>query len=177
MIPFVVEAWATAEPRGDDGDDIEVAMYVNRTPDGRGGQGVAHRGSLVLDGCGLEHRWPKIQAGRYRIEINLTTPWCPVTTDGKEPDLSPFVGEIAAAVKKAARRAAVPCPSRRPPRGRHDHKDIILRHLDEGVDKASGGGLYRFNQRQLFYVLRPVRDHSHWQGAVMGQLLRGHHRL
>lgn len=34
-------------------------------------------------------------------------------------------------------------------------KSIFLSHLEEGVAKASGDGAYRFNQRQLFYVLRP----------------------
>lgn len=156
-IPFVVEAWATAERRDSAGDEIALAVNVNRTPAVAAIEAWRSAGGLNLSGCGLSHRWQKIAPGRYSITINLTTPWCPVTTDGKEPDLSPFVREIAAVVEQAARRARGAMP--RPPSAiaaGMTHKDIILRNILDGVEKASGGGIYRFNQRQLFYVLRPI---------------------
>lgn len=156
-IPFVVEAWASAERRGDDGDEIDIAMHVNRTPAVAAIEAWRSKGGLSLTGCGLRHRYERIAAGRYSIAINLITPWCPVTTDGKEPDLSPFVGEIAAAVEQAARRARGAIPSQPSAIATGTtHKDIILRNLDAAVSKASGEGQYRFNQRQLFYVLRPI---------------------
>ena len=34
-------------------------------------------------------------------------------------------------------------------------KDTVLEHLDDGVDKASGGGKHRYSLRQLYYALRP----------------------
>lgn len=156
-IPFVVEAWATASRRDETGDDIEILMNVNRTPAVAAIEAWRVKGDLALTGCGLNHRCSRIAPGRYSITINLTTPWCPVTTDGKEPDLSPFVLEIAAAVEQAAKRARGAMP-RQPSAitAGTTHKDIILRHLDVAVAKASGDGQYRFNQRQLFYVLRPI---------------------
>ena len=156
-IPFVVEAWATAERRDDNGDEIDINMSVNRTPAVAPIQAWRSKGELVLSGCGLAHRCNRIAPGRYSISINLTTPWCPVTTDGKEPDLSPFALEIITAVEQAAKRARGAMP-RQPSAvaAGTTHKDIILRNLDAAVAKASGDGQYRFNQRQLFYVVRPI---------------------
>ncbi|WP_345822906.1 hypothetical protein ABC766_32025 (plasmid) [Methylobacterium fujisawaense] len=156
-IPFVIEAWATAERRDEGGDEIDVNMSVNRTPAVANIEAWRSKGELVLSGCGLHHRCNRISPGRYSISVNLTTPWCPVTTDGKEPDLSPFVLEIIAAIEQAARRARGAMP-RQPSAvaAGTTHKDIILRNLDAAVAKASGDGQYRFNQRQLFYVLRPI---------------------
>ena len=154
-IPFVVEAWAKAEPRVDGSDEIKLLMSVNRTPAVAPIEAWRNKGDLVLSGCGLNHRCHKISPGRYTININLTAPWCPVTTDGKEPDLSPFVHEIAAAVEQVAKRARGAMP-RPPSTAGTTHKDIILANIVAATAKASGDGMYRFNQRQLFYVLRPI---------------------
>lgn len=156
-IPYVVEAWATAERRDETGDEVGITISVNRTPAVAVIEAWRSKGDLRLSGCGLEHRCSKIAAGKYNVAIDITTPWCPVTTDGKEPDLSPFVGSIAEAVQQAVKRARGAIP-RQPSAASEGltHKDIILRHLTTGVEKASGGGIYRFNQRQLFYVLRPI---------------------
>ena len=35
-------------------------------------------------------------------------------------------------------------------------KDIVLDNLDEVIADVSGDGEYRFNERQLFYALRPI---------------------
>ena len=152
-IPFVVDAWASAGRPERSKDSVGVAMYVNRTPAVASIEAWRTKGTIHIHGCGLAHQWD-IPAGTYDISINLTTPWCPVTTDGKQPDLSPFVDQIATAVSKAMRQARSGMPKQSTAEDR-TQKDIILRHLAEGVEKASGGGLYRFNQRQLFYVLRP----------------------
>jgi hypothetical protein len=72
-------------------------------------------------------------------------------SDGKAPDLKPFLGEIHAAVSKAVRKAYRPEAG-----GRNSQKDIVLDNLDDVVAEVSGGGRYRFNQRQLLYRLRPI---------------------
>lgn len=151
--PFVVEAWGIAEPR-EGKDDTAIAVYVNRTP--ITGYITAWRsgGKLNVDGCGLDHEFAA-PPGRYAIVLNLTAPWCPITTDGKEPDLSPFAAEIAEAIAAVARKAKSALPKQSASET-GTHKDIVLRNLASAVEKASGGGQYRFNQRQLYYVLRPV---------------------
>ena len=151
-IPCVVEAWTYIEP----GAPVQpsVRVFVNRTPITGSVYATLEKAKLSFYGCGLSH---EIDAKRGEIDlvVNVTTPYCPITTDGKEPDLRPFDELIEAAVQRAmnkARRAVV----RSSDDGeRLTQKRIILDHLEEGIAKASGDGAYRFNQRQLFYVLRP----------------------
>src|SRR5262249_35650366 len=77
--------------------------------------------------------------------------YLPITSDGKEPDLEPFLDVITAVVQKAVRKA------HRPNAGNgSSQKSIVLEHLDQAIADVSGDGEYRFNQRQLFYVLRPI---------------------
>src|SRR5260370_31962040 len=75
----------------------------------------------------------------------------PITSDGKAPDLKPFLNEIQAAVGKAVRRA------HRPEGGRRvSQKDVVLDNLDVVIALVSGDGQYRFNERQVLYRLRPI---------------------
>jgi len=79
------------------------------------------------------------------------TPHMPITSDGKAPDLKPFLAEIETVVGKAVRKA------HRPQAGtRLSQKDVVLDNLDAVIAEVSGDGRYRFNQRQLLYKLRPV---------------------
>jgi len=106
-------------------------------------------------GCGLSHTIAKAPSGvQLSIWINVTTPYMPITSDGKAPDLCPFLNEIQAVVGKAVRKA------HRPEAGARDsQKDVVLDNLDAVIAEVSGDGRYRFNQRQLLYRLRPmVRD-------------------
>ena len=79
----------------------------------------------------------------------------PITSDGKAPDLNPFLREITTAVGKVVRKA------HRPNAGVASQKDVVLDNLDDVIADVSGDGEYRFNARQLFYALRPiVRDET-----------------
>jgi hypothetical protein len=76
----------------------------------------------------------------------------PITSDGKEPDLTPFLDEIRNAVAKAVRKA-------RRPDAKADgtsQKDVVLDNLDEAIAEVSGEEGYLFGERQLFYWLRVV---------------------
>jgi hypothetical protein len=146
----VVEAWVHLDPGG---KHIDLTAYVNRTPITGSVRAYRDKGKLDLYGCGLSHEFPGPK-GSLDIAFNITTPFCPITTDGKEPNFKPFVNHIASAVMTAAKRAKRQAPKNTPANAA-THKAVILEHLDEGVAKASGSGAYRFNQRQLFYVLRP----------------------
>jgi hypothetical protein len=152
-VPFTVEAWAYADRPSEDRSRLKV--FLNRTP--ITGEVRVYQGKEGLDvyGCGLSHRVPAPK-GSFDLVLNITTPFCPITTDGKEPDLAPFVEQIAAVIKRVARAAHRARP--KDPQALSEdltQKSVFLSHLEEGVAKASGNGAYRFNQRQLFYVLRP----------------------
>jgi hypothetical protein len=144
-IPFVVEAWAA--PRS---ADMQLLVCVNRTP--VTGDIYATRDKREIDafGCGLAHtvaEAPKDE--NFTIRMNITTPYMPITSDGKEPDLTPFLGGIKNAIAKAVRKA-------RNPRAKGEGasaKSVVLDNLDDAI--AAQGGLL-FGERQLFYFLRPI---------------------
>ena len=150
-IPFVVEAWAKkASNKG----NIKLTVSVNRTP--ITGEMKAFRDDdkdIFLFGCGLRHHFydtPK--KGAYDIVVNIITPHCPITSDGKAPNLEPFVNEIADTISKAMKKAQRAAPKDK----RVSQKDVVLEHLDEAIANASGDSEYRFNERQIFYQLRPI---------------------
>src|SRR5260221_13104997 len=95
---------------------------------------------------------PRRRAGQFNIWVNVTTPYMPITSDGKAPDLNPFLDEIQAATTKAVRKA------HRPESGnRVSQKDVVLDNLDKVVaDQRGDDGKDRYNERQLFYALRPI---------------------
>ena len=162
-IPFVVEAWA--RKTGEKGD-IKVAMLINRSP--ITGEIKTYRDSdkdIALFGCGLSHAVvgsPK--KGSYDIRVNITTPYCPITSDGKAPNLRPFVTAICAAIAAATKKAQRAAPKQR----RVSQKDVVLDNLDDAIANASGDGEYRFNERQLFYQLRPIVLEQTGQPLLVG---------
>jgi DNA topoisomerase 6 subunit A-like protein/histidine kinase/DNA gyrase B/HSP90-like ATPase len=152
-IPFVVECWAAKATRG----ETRLTVCVNRTP--ITGEIYAARDKREIDafGCGLRHTIAQapIEA-QFVLVINIMTPHMPITSDGKEPNLRPFLDSIAAAAAKAVKKAHRPTSE-----GRITQKDIVLDHIDAAIADVSGGEGLPFNQRQLLYVLRPiVRDET-----------------
>jgi hypothetical protein len=147
-VPFVVEAWVQESEE----DETTLIACVNRTP--VTGDISAARDGRDLDvfGCGLSHRIAKApKQKQFAIWLNLTTPFMPITSDGKAPDFLPFFKEITVAVEKAVKKAHRPNAT-----GKQSQKDIVLDNLDAVIADVSGNGEYRFNERQLFYALRPI---------------------
>ena len=150
-IPYVVEAWA--KKTGEKGN-IEFTLSVNRTP--VTGEIRAYRDAdkdINLHGCGLGHYFKNTpKKGEFDIHVNILTPYCPIISDGKAPDLKPFVNKIGAALVAATKKAQRAAPKER----RLSQKDVVLENLDQAIANASGNGEYRFNERQIFYQLRPI---------------------
>ena len=147
-IPYAVEVWAS---RPDDIDDDDVTMYVNRTPIAGDIEIARDRRDIDLFGCGLHHTVAKAsESAHFNIYINITTPYMPITSDGKEPNLLPFLIGIMTACKKAVRKAHYP-----ESKG-GTQKDVVLDNLEAVIAEVSGDGEYRFNARQIFYGLRPI---------------------
>jgi hypothetical protein len=152
-IPFVVEAWA--QKRKDwTNNRLKARILINRTP--AVDELAVWRDEdkdLTLRGSGLDHYTKKaLRKGSFFIIINVITPYCPITSDGKAPDLSAFVDHfmdvVAAAMNKAQRAA--------PKDEKVSQKSVVLDNLTDAIDAVSGGGEHRFNERQIFYRLRPV---------------------
>jgi hypothetical protein len=149
-IPFVVEMWAGKK----ESPPTNLFVCINRTP--ITGQIEAARAKRDIDvfGCGLTHTIAQTPVGsQFNILMNLITPYVPITSDGKEPNLRPFVAVISNTTGMVVRKA------HRPNAKRTSQKDIVLDHLDAVIADVSGNGEYRFAVRQLLYALRPiVRD-------------------
>ena len=151
-IPFVVEAWASAG-RHTYGNTCSV--LVNRTPITGTVSLSRWQRDLTLNGCGLSST---LQAtpGRSGIDLrlNIITPYMPITSDGKAPNLSCCSQVIREVAGKAVRRALRAEPPE--PKHKRSQKEVVLAHLDDAIAKASGNGAYRFSPRQVFYVIRPL---------------------
>jgi hypothetical protein len=146
-IPVAVEAWVD---RCMDGEDFLIG-YVNRTPVTGSLHAARDKRDFDAFGCGLHHTIAKAPKDvHFSILLNVIAPYVPIVSDGKEPDLFPFLTLITSAVQKAVNKAHHSTAERR------SQKDIVLDNLDDAIAKVGGAGQYRFNQRQLLYALRPI---------------------
>jgi hypothetical protein len=146
-IPYVVEAWAEAA----DATALR-SCCVNRTPVTGDIRAVRDKRDIDVYGCGLAHMIAQApKEAHFDIWLNITTPYMPITSDGKAPNLAVFLDPIAKAAASAVRKA-------RRPRGGDGktQKDVVLDNLDVAIAKVSGDGKHRFNQRQVLYALRPI---------------------
>jgi len=142
-IPYVIEAWTRLD------EQAEIYIHVNRTPI-TGEVRIYHsKTELQLFGCGLRHEF---DVGRRSLQVwlSIITPFMPITTDGKSPDLTYLLGGIVRTIKKSISRAKRNAPKGSAPRSQ---KEIVIEHIPEGIEQAGGG--HRYSQRQLFYAIRP----------------------
>ena len=108
-IPFVVEVWAGAILDDDGGGDTSLCACVNRTPVTGAIDAARDKRDIDVFGCGLHHTIAKAPAEtQFTILLNITTPFMPITSDGKAPDLLPFLFEIRNATGKAVQKARRP---------------------------------------------------------------------
>jgi hypothetical protein len=147
-IPVSIEVWARCHTVS----LCAARMFVNRTPITGELSAWHDKTTLRVYGCGLDLDAPM---GRRPVDVyvNIDTPYMPITTDGKEPDASPFEDAIAGAIARAI-RIAKRCsgPSREAARSK---KQVIIDLIPGGAAMAGGDGRFRFGQRQLFYAVRP----------------------
>jgi hypothetical protein len=150
QMPFSIDAFVTVL---EDGEEDELLMLVNRTPiTGEINVQRQKTHQLGLIGCGLKYI---VEVGRKPVKVicNVTTPYMPVTTDGKEPDLHRYVNPLFRVIEKAAKKAKR--KSTEVNGRRASQRGIIANNLYDAIDKASGNGTYRYSLRQLFYAVRP----------------------
>jgi hypothetical protein len=151
-IPFVVEAWAE-RMEGEAADaDTTLTVCVNRSPI-TGEIHAAHRKrDIDAFGCGLSHTIATAPIGaEFFITLNVITPFMPITSDGKEPNLKPFLTTIMTVAEKAVRKAHRPTAETRV-----SQKDIVFDNLDDAIATVSGDAQFRFTERQVLYVVRKV---------------------
>jgi hypothetical protein len=151
-VPLLVEAWVQAA------EESSLLACVNRTPTTAEVHAWKSKNELHVRGCGLSLRLPAGRRG-FDIWLNVTTPYMPVTTDGKEPNLGALREAVADVLTKAVSRAKREAPLLDRLEGKarpKTQKDVIVAALPGASAKASGGGQFRFSIRQLFYAVRPA---------------------
>ncbi|MBP3959437.1 hypothetical protein J8F10_29690 [Gemmata sp. G18] len=151
QIPFVVEVWAKRSK------GAKATVCVNRTPVVNNPGCWRHDGDVeyVLNGGGFDcdsFRVGQKRGGDFSITVNVISPFVPLTSSGKDPDLSPMMDQILTAAEKAVRTAKRNKPKGR---GKSSQKDLILSHRSEAAEVLSGGGVYGFSLRQFYYRIRP----------------------
>ena len=146
-IPLVIEAWVTPDRRRG------AFFHVNKSPITVDMQTWEEKQKQVVYGGGFAYEYSIGRLGQVEIWVNIQTPYMPITTDGKAPDLRALARPLEDAIQAAINRAK---------RGRpkswvkvRTQKEVILDYLDQAVADLGQGGRYRFSQRQLFYAIRP----------------------
>ena len=148
-VPVVIEAWANRAAKPG------ATVCVNRTPIVTDIKVRRDGGSdYAIFGAGLNHCFSagRKGSGEFRVVVNVTTPFIPLTSTGKDPDLSRLVVQIVAACQKAIRIAKHKAPTSGE---KVSQKDVILKHLAAAAASLSGNGTCLFSLRQLFYAIRP----------------------
>jgi hypothetical protein len=106
---------------------------------------------INMFGCGITHTIAEAPKDKhFAITLNVITPYMPITSDGKAPNLEIFLDAIQRAASSAVRRA------HRPGAAGQTQKSVVLDNLADAIAKVSDNGQYRFNQRQILYALRPI---------------------
>jgi Topoisomerase 6 subunit A/Spo11, Toprim domain/Histidine kinase-, DNA gyrase B-, and HSP90-like ATPase len=144
-IPYLVEVWATSSRK------TTLEVCVNRTPVTAEVGAYREKRDINIYGCEVYYRIAEAPKDKhFSIELNIITPYMPITSDGKAPNLQPFLEAIARAISSAVRKAHIPNS-----RG-ESIKAVVLDNLSDAIAKVSNDGQYRFNQRQILYALRPT---------------------
>jgi hypothetical protein len=124
-IIHTVEAWVCATTRKGKSAEIEV-VFANRTPI-VGGEVTAERDTydpkqLEFFGCGLDcEAIGDLPLGDFRASLHIISPFIPLLSIGKRPNLEPFMPAIAEALRRAFKRSRdqlpldMPEPKERPP--------------------------------------------------------------
>lgn len=152
-LPYVIEAWATALDFGS-----FVNPFVNRTPV----TGTLHvfqdEAELIVQGCGLNFRLKVAGLSKlgFSLILNVQIPYMPLTSDGKAPDLSLLKGSIEQVLGKVLGRLARQRRKQNANQPKLYISDVVIENLSRAIHKASGDGRFRYSQRQLYYVMRPI---------------------
>jgi hypothetical protein len=106
-IPFVVEAWALERAY-----ESTLDVCVNRTPVAADIEVNRNGMKIMAFNCGLGHTIAKAPLDKhFDIWLNITTPHMPLLSNGKAPNLEPFIVQIKAAVGAAVSKARTPAPA------------------------------------------------------------------
>ncbi|MNY85839.1 DNA topoisomerase VI subunit A [compost metagenome] len=145
-LPVVVESFVRLADRR----NSTMTICVNKSPVTAETRISTTMATTTIYGGGL---YLELKTKPIECFINIITPYMPITSDGKAPDLRPMSDIIEKSIRKAvskARKAARDEASLN-----RTEKQIIWDSVEAAAHKASGGGKFGFSLRQLYYGIRP----------------------
>lgn len=150
-IPYVIEAWASAA-----GDEKEsCTLFVNRTPLANS-FGYIDSEAFNFLGNGIFFNVVKKPKSPIKLLINILTPYIPIMSGAKEPNLASMEKSIKTAVEKAFKELQKKNKPSTKKTSYKSQKKVVIQNIQESIDKASDNGNFRYSIRQLFYVVRPI---------------------
>lgn len=161
-IPYVVEAWAQAVPKGE-GKVHVVKLITNRAVSFTDvGAIIEKKGRVTFITQGWQVDLPSVDRDKYTMGksvdykaiLSISTPYFPILSSGKEVDMADFrldlIRVLATAGKKAQRAIRKPKSEKK-----FTIKDAVEMLLPDAYERVSEGGRYWANARQLMYAMRP----------------------
>lgn len=146
-LPYVIDVFAY------EAESDSASIMVNGTPvTGEVDMWRNGKTSIVIHGAGLWHTVDKVSRATCNLVVNITIPYMPITTDGKEPDLRRLLEPLQGAIRKAMRRLKVEkqraerCASK---------KDVVVDHIEKCMREGTCDGELPLSLRQLYYLIRP----------------------
>lgn len=160
QIPVIIEAFAAIQ------SEESNQFFVNKTPITGEVSISFFDKKLLIFGCGLNRTIETKLKQNPKIWLNIITPYMPIVSNGKEPDLSILEDAIAETIQKVSnqlerQRKQIQASLNISVEKLPSQKQVVLENLEAGIAKASGEGQYRYSLRQLYYALRPfVIEHT-----------------
>lgn len=145
-IPFVVESWLSIQ------ENYAQCVYVNKTPITGEYSAWYDKGKMVLFRLGLNIG---VKLKPSQLVVSVITPYMPITSDGKAPDFSNMNQTIQDCLNTCKNKAKKTYTAETSSNAKNE-REIIWNNLPHLIDEVSSGGRYRFSQRDLFYVVRPI---------------------
>lgn len=149
-IPFVIELWV--RPPSSSQQKPHFLVHVNRSPIVNAILCTPSGRRINIIGCGLNGSYAE-DVGLYDFWLNVQTPYLPLWSNSKSPDLTALNTVVFNALEKSIGKGKK--SRKRQEDQQKSKKDFILGDLDRAIEKASGSGTYRYSLRQLFYAVRP----------------------
>ena len=157
-IPYTVSAWGWAEEAQRNEGVHQISVLMN---------GTIMLGTLDLDVKSgriklydgrynnSDNRYKQLSLGRsWRVTLSISSPFIPIISSGKAPDLIGAFGHGIFEVLYKSMRAAQKLPPK-PKASGITVKAAAYRVMEEAYVKVSDNGKYWANARQLMYAARP----------------------
>jgi len=155
-LPFIIEAWATAEDAERDEGDHNIYVITNRTLTlGKANLQVnSGRIKIISGGWNYTHQKQINRKKSYNVTLSVSSPFIPIISSGKMPNLlhGTYGDEIIDAVQTTMKAAGKAKSTTKASLNLIDAADLCM---EDAYNKVSNFGQYWANARQLMYAARP----------------------